>query len=370
MRWYIVAGEPSGDLHASNVVKELKIIDNQAEIRGMGGDLMAAQGVHLTQHIRETNIMGFVEVVLNIRKMWNILKNIQKDIEEFKPDAVILVDYPGFNIRLAKYLHKKGIKVFYYISPQIWAWKKNRIHTLKKVVTKMFCILPFEKDFYKKEADMDVEFVGHPLVDALAGKVGQTSNLKEKYNLDQRPIVALLPGSRKQEIQNVLPVMCAVTSTFPNYQFVIAGAPTQEYSLYQSIIKDQNIPVINNRTYDLLNIAHAAVVTSGTATLETALFGIPQVVLYKGNWASFQIAKRIVNIPYISLVNLILQKPAVKELIQTECTPNHLATELNQILHDRVHYQDIKTDYEKLNFLLGGEGASKKVALALMKYVK
>ena len=317
MKYYIIAGEASGDLHAANLMKALKKKDPQADFRFWGGDLMQDVGGTQVKHYKELAFMGFIEVVMNLR---TILKNItlcKKDITNYNPDVIIFVDYPGFNLRIAKWAKTEGYKTHYYISPQIWAWKEGRIKDIKRDVDAMYVILPFEKEFYEDKHNFPVHFVGHPLIDAIAQKqLINPSDFKAEFNLDNRPIIALLPGSRKQEISKMLEVMLSVTKDFKDYQFVIAGAPSQDAAFYSKFTKKQNVNLVMNRTYDILSLATAALVTSGTATLETALFKVPEVVCYKGSTISYQIAKRVINLEYISLVNLIMDKPVVKELIQ------------------------------------------------------
>ena len=328
MKYYIIAGEASGDLHGSNLMKALYKEDPSAEIRFWGGDLMQNVGGTLVKHYRELSFMGFIEVIFNLKTILNNIKICKKDIQEFQPDVLIFIDYPGFNMRIAKWAKELGMKTHYYISPQIWAWKENRITDIKRDVDKMYVILPFEKDFYEKKHHFPVEFVGHPLIDAIKNRtIVDEIAFRKEHNLDEKPIIALLPGSRKQEITKMLSVMLSVVNDFPDYQFVIAGAPSQEYSFYAPFLKTKNSHFISNKTYDLLSVSSAALVTSGTATLETALFKVPEVVCYKGSWASYQIAKRIVTLKYISLVNLIMDKEVVTELIQDNCTSKNIKIE-------------------------------------------
>lgn len=367
MKYYIIAGEASGDLHGSNLMKELFKQDPNAEIRFWGGDLMETVGGTLVKHYRDLAFMGFAEVVQNLKTILNNIKFCKQDIKAFSPDAIIFIDYPGFNMRIADWAKKEGLKTHYYISPQIWAWKESRIKAIKRDIDHMYIILPFEKDFYENKHNFAVEFVGHPLIDAIHNRP-QTDALalRKEFDLDDRPVIALLPGSRKQEISKMLEGMLSVVSDFPDYQFVIAGAPSQEYSFYQQFLGKSNIKFISNRTYDLLSIAHAALVTSGTATLETALFKVPEVVCYKGNWISYQIAKRIITLKYISLVNLILDKEIVKELIQDDFNTKNIRTELQKILTPQ-HRENLLKQYALLEEKLGGEGASKKTAALIIK---
>ncbi len=368
MKYYIIAGEASGDLHGSNLMKELYRQDPKANIRFWGGDLMQQAGGTLVKHYRELAFMGFAEVIQNLRTILGNIKFCKKDILSFKPDVIIFIDYPGFNMRIAKWAKKEGFKTHYYISPQIWAWKENRIKDIKRDVDKMYIILPFEKDFYENKHLYDVEFVGHPLIDAIQNrKPTDTAKFKEEHNLDDKPIIALLPGSRKQEISKMLSEMLSVVNDFPDYQFVIAGAPSQDYEFYEQFLKNSNVHFISNKTYGLLSVAHAALVTSGTATLETALFKVPEVVCYKGGWISYQIAKRIITLKYISLVNLIMDREVVKELIQEECNRKNIKKELQKIL-DAEYRKKILEDYNLLEQKLGWAGASEKTATLIIDY--
>ncbi|MBA0883543.1 lipid-A-disaccharide synthase [Flavobacterium undicola] len=362
MKYYIIAGEASGDLHGSNLMKSLLKEDSSAEIRFWGGDLMQAVGGTLVKHYRELAFMGFVEVLFNLKTILGNIKICKEDINQFQPDVIIFIDYPGFNMRIAKWAKEIGIKTHYYISPQIWAWKESRIKAIKRDVDKMYVILPFEKNFYEDKHHYPVEFVGHPLIDAIQNqKPIEAATFKAENNLDEKPIIALLPGSRKQEITKMLSVMLSVVDDFPDYQFVIAGAPSQEFAFYETFITNKNIKFISNKTYDLLKNAHAALVTSGTATLETALFKVPEVVCYKGNSISYQIAKRIITLKYISLVNLIMDEEVVTELIQDNCNTKTIKKELNKIL-DPEYRKNLLAKYDVLEQKLGGAGASEKTA--------
>lgn len=362
MKYYIIAGEASGDLHASNLMKQLKLIDAEADFRFWGGDLMQSQGGTLVKHYRDLAFMGFLEVLLNLGTILKNIKFCKKDIANYQPDAIIFVDYPGFNLRIAKWAKQQGFKTHYYISPQIWAWKENRIHQIKRDVDAMYVILPFEKEFYEQKHNFPVHFVGHPLIDAISNRTQiHPKTFRGLYGLDERPIIALLPGSRKQEIKKMLSVMLSVVDDFPEYQFVIAGAPNQDESFYRQFIKKDNVYLLLNKTYDLLSVSYAALVTSGTATLETALFKVPEVVCYKGSRFSYEIAKRVINLNYISLVNLILDKEAVTELIQTTFTKKNVKKELHKIL-GKTHREVLFQEYFELEKKLGGKGASKKTA--------
>lgn len=369
MKYYIIAGEASGDLHSSNLMKALYKEDPSAEIRFWGGDLMQNAGGTLVKHYRELAFMGFAEVLLNIKTIINNIKFCKTDIDKFHPDVLIFIDYPGFNMRIAKWAKAKGYKTHYYISPQIWAWKESRIKDIKRDFDKLYVILPFEKDFYENKHNFAVEFVGHPLIDAIHNRTSNDdASFRKENNLDEKPIIAILPGSRKQEISKMLTLMLSVVNDFPDYQFVIAGAPSQEYSFYEKFIKGKNIKFISNETYNLLSHSHAALVTSGTATLETALFKVPEVVCYKGSWASYQIAKRIITLKYISLVNLIMDEEVVTELIQDECNSTKIRKELSKILEPN-HRKVLLEKYNLLEQKLGGFGASEKTASLIVSNI-
>lgn len=370
MKYYIIAGEASGDLHGSNLMKAIYQEDASADIRFWGGDLMQGVGGTLVKHYRDLAFMGFVEVVLNLKTILNNIKICKADILNFQPDVIIYIDYPGFNMRIAEWAKKLGYQNHYYISPQIWAWKEGRIKAIKRDVDYMYVILPFEKDFYEKKHQFPVTFVGHPLIDAIAGRSKKSlETFKAENQLDDKPIIALLPGSRKQEIAKMLSIMLSVVDDFKEYQFVIAGAPSQDFAFYQQFLTTQNVKFISNKTYDLLSVAHAALVTSGTATLETALFKVPQVVCYKGSWVSYQIAKRIITLKYISLVNLIMDKEVVKELIQEDLNTKNLKIELNKIIQGESRTQ-ILEEYNLLEEKLGGTGASKKTAALICSKIQ
>lgn len=362
MKYYIIAGEASGDLHGSNLMKSLYKEDATADIRFWGGDLMQQIGGTLVKHYKELAFMGFVEVLFHLKTILNNIKICKTDIIDFQPDVIVFIDYPGFNLRIAKWAKVKGFKTHYYISPQIWAWKESRISDIKRDVDKMYVILPFEKNFYEDKHQFPVEFVGHPLIDAIHNHPTMDAGIFRKVNqLNDKPIIAILPGSRKQEITKMLSVMLSVVNDFPDYQFVIAGAPSQEFSFYEGFITNENIKFVSNRTYDLLSNATAALVTSGTATLETALFKVPEVVCYKGSWASYQIAKRIITLKYISLVNLIMDQEVVTELIQENCSKKKIHKELKIILEPNYR-QTLLKQYDVLEAKLGGIGASAKTA--------
>jgi lipid-A-disaccharide synthase len=368
MKYYIIAGEASGDLHASNLMVEIKKLDAQADFRCWGGDRMQAAGGVLVKHYRDLAFMGFTEVILNLR---TILKNIRfckDDILQWKPDVLILVDYPGFNLRIAEYAKQEGIRTFYYISPQVWAWKQSRVFKIKKIVDRMFVILPFEEEFYKR-FEYPVDFVGHPLLDEIQ-KFSKNDSWLQKNNLGERPLVALLPGSRKQEVETMLPLMLTMVDRFPGAQFAIGKAPSLPSDFYRPFIQNRKVPLIENQTYDLLNHAHAALVTSGTATLETALFGVPEVVCYKGGKVSYLIARSLVKIKFISLVNLIMDREVVRELIQDELNEKNLYVELKSLLENKEVQQNMKRDFDSLREKLGGRGASAKTAALMWHYLQ
>ncbi len=370
MKYYIIAGEASGDLHGSNLIKALKKRDAAANIRCWGGNLMQEAGGHLAKHYKDMAFMGFLEVIKNIPTIFKNIAFCKEDIQKFQPDVVIFIDFSGFNLRIAKWAKENGFKTNYYISPQIWASREGRIKKIKRDIDNMYVILPFEKDFYEKKHNYPVHFVGHPLIDAIENtKIVDESTFRSENSLDpNKPIIALLPGSRKQEVQKMLQVMLSVRFDFPNYQFVIAGAPSLTDDFYHPFLKGDTVGYVSNQTYALLTYAHAALVTSGTATLETALFQIPQVVCYKGNWISYQIAKRIITLDYISLVNLIMDKEVVKELIQGDLTTKNLKQELGKIV-EGPQRERILDDYQILRKKLGGKGASQLAANLIVENV-
>ena len=364
MKYYIIAGEASGDLHGSNLIKELIKLDSSADFRVWGGDKMQHAGSKLVKHYRDLAFMGFAEVIKNLPTIFKNLKFCKQDIIQYQPDILILIDYPGFNLRIAKWAKQQGLKVIYYISPQVWAWKESRVKDIKKYVDKMLVILPFEKAFYKKW-NYEVDYVGHPLVKVIEKYKLQTTNYNlDSYRKQTTNIIALLPGSRKQEIQKKLPVMLEVAKNFPDYHFVIAKAPGIDEAFYQDFLSPyKNVSSVIDQTYSLLSSAKAALVTSGTATLETALFGVPEIVCYKGGVVSYQIAKRLIKLKYISLVNLIMNKEVVKELIQDKFTVKNLQHELNELLTNDKKQLQIKSDYAQLkNILSAGGNASANAA--------
>lgn len=372
MKYYIIAGEASGDLHGSNLVKELHKIDCQAAIRCWGGEKMEAAGATLVKHYRDLAFMGFAEVVKNLPTILRNLKYCKKDIAAFNPDTLILIDYPGFNLRIARWAREQGFKVIYYISPQVWAWKENRVKAIKRDVDKMLVILPFEKAFYKKW-DYEVEYVGHPLVEVIDHFKSKHATVDSEPGgiSKDKPIIALLPGSRQQEISVKLPIMLEVARDFPQYRFIVAKAPGLPETFYDNLMKAyHNVESAENMTYDILNKASAALVTSGTATLETALFEVPEVICYKGSNISYQIARRLIRIKFIGLVNLIMDKEVVKELIQDDLTSQKISAELSLLLENREKQQQLKADYRALKELLGKGGhASANAAKSIYHFL-
>lgn len=368
MKYYIVAGEASGDLHGSNLMKALQKEDTNAEFRFWGGDLMQQVGGTLVTHYKDRAFMGFSEILMNLKTILGFIKSCKNDIAKYKPDVIVFIDNSGFNLRIAKWAKAEGFKTNYYISPQVWASRAKRVEDIKRDIDAMYVILPFEKAFYAKY-NYQVSFVGHPLLDAIADrKPVDESVFRKKYNLSEKPIIALLPGSRKQEITKMLSVMLKMVTKFPDYQFVIAGAPSQDYEFYQEFIKTSDVKFISNKTYDLLSVSYAALVTSGTATLEAALFKVPEVVCYKGSTISYQIAKRIITLKFISLVNLIMDKEVVAELIQYEFNEQRLEQELQKILDEKSR-QTIFENYYDLESKLGGKGASENAAKLIIKNI-
>jgi lipid-A-disaccharide synthase len=368
MKYYLVAGEASGDLHGASLMKELKRLDPQAEFRYFGGDLMQAEGGTLVKHYADMAFMGFFEVVVNLRAILKNMAHCKQDIAVYQPDVLILIDFPGFNLKIAAFAKEHNLPVNYYISPKVWAWNQKRVLKIKKIVDHLYCILPFEVDFYKGWG-MKVDYVGNPLLDAVAA-FKPDADFIQKNKLTDRKLIALLPGSRKQEINYLLPDMLAVADLFPDYQFVIAGAPSFNADYYQQYLKGKAIPVLFDATYDILNNAHAAIVASGTATLEAALFNVPQVVVYKGNPISIAIGRMVIKINFISLVNLIVSRGIVKELIQQDCNPQAIGAEIDAILNNPDYRQTMLTNYDELDSKMGQPGASAKTATLILKYSK
>lgn len=358
MKYYLIAGEASGDLHGSNLMKALLNKDPNAEFRFWGGNKMINAGGTQVEHYKNTAFMGFWEVITNLKSIFGFLKKCKQDINDYQPDCLILIDYPGFNLRIAEWAKKNTIcKIVYYISPQVWAWKESRVKKIKRSVHKMLVILPFEKDFYKKH-NYEVEFVGHPLLDEIEKK-DINQNRKEK-------IIALLPGSRKQEIKQMLPEYLKVINHFPEYQFIIAGLSNNGKAFYEHLIDKTNVSIEYDTPYELLAKSKFAIVTSGTATLETALFKVPMVVCYRGSWFSYQIGKQLVKIDYIALVNLIMDRKVVSELIQNEMTSENIKTELLELMKPEIHAK-LNKDYNELWNKLGDKGASERAAETIVK---
>ena len=358
-------------MHASNLVAEIKKKDKKAEFRGCGGDKMKAQGVDLLKHYRTMAYMGFVEVAVNLRKVLGNITQCKKDILDYQPDVVILVDYPGFNFRIADFAHKQGFKVVYYISPQVWAWKRRRVYKIKASVDKMLVILPFEEEFYRRYG-VNVTYVGNPLLDELAkfGTSNRSIFLRRNSLGEKREIIALLPGSRKQEVKRMLPVMLKMVSRFPNYQFVVAGVSSLDRDLYKTIMGNTDAFFVENQTYELLQNSSAALVTSGTATLEAAMFTVPEVVCYKATGFSYQLAKWMIKVRFISLVNLVMDKEVVKELIQGDMNEDNVAKELDLVLHNGKRQRQLLEDYDELKDRLGNAGASEKAADIICELLK
>ncbi len=366
MKYYLIAGEASGDLHGANLMKALKAGDPQASFRFYGGDKMLSEGGTLVKHYADMAFMGFTEVLLNLNTILKNLKRCKADVLADQPDVLILIDFPGFNLKVAEFAKSNGIRVFYYISPKVWAWNQKRVLKIKRVVDKMFCILPFEVDFYR-DWGMEVDYVGNPLLDEKAQFI-PNSDFRKNNGLSEGPLIALLPGSRKQEIERLLPVMLSVTENFPEHQFVIAAAPSFDRNYYQQFIGDKQVKLVFSQTYDLLNQATAAVVASGTATLETALFHVPQVVVYKGGTISIAIARLLVKIKFISLVNLIMNREVVKELIQEDCNPVNIKIILENLINGDARKVMLQ-DYQELSEKMGTPGASEKTAGLMLRYL-
>jgi len=372
MRYFIVAGEQSGDLHGSNLVRELVKCDTQAEVKCWGGDLMESAGAEVLMHYKRTAFMGFVEVARNLGTIRNFLVLCKEQITRFNPDVVILIDYPGFNFRIAEFAKKSGFRVFYYISPKLWAWKEGRVEKVRKYVDRMYIIFPFEVDFYKKHGIV-VEYRGNPLLDETEKKLaafGSREEVRESLGLDNKPVIALLAGSRRSEVRNILPPMLKAVRHFPGHQFVLAGVGNLPDELYQKIIGDYPVKLVKDKTYELLYISEAALVKSGTATLETALFGIPEIVCFRGDVVSIIIAWIVIKVKYISLVNLIAGYEAVKELIQYTLNEKNLVSELKAILPGGQKRDKILEDYKKVREILGPAGASERVAEDMVRILK
>ncbi|MFP4090779.1 MAG: lipid-A-disaccharide synthase [Cyclobacteriaceae bacterium] len=368
MKYYIIAGERSGDLHGANLIKALREQDEQAEIRCWGGEAMEAAGAELVVHYRDLAFMGFLEVAKNLDTIRKFLKQCEKDLLRYQPDVLILIDYPGFNMRMAKFAKKQGMLVNYYISPKIWAWNQGRARKIKANVDRMFCILPFEKEFYKK-FDYPVDYVGNPLLDAIR-EFSPAPDFRKKYGLDERPLIAVLPGSRRQEVSTMLQTMLALVPDFKDYQFAVAAVNNLPDEVYAQARKLENVSVIEGQTYDILHQARAALVTSGTATLETALFEVPQVVCYKTSTLSYLIARSLIKVPYISLVNLIADEEVVPEMIQADFSHSKLKAVLEKLLGPTETREAQLQAYRRIKHLLGKERASEKVARLIVNQLK
>lgn len=368
MKYYIIAGETSGDLHGANLIQALKQEDKRAEFRIVGGDRMQqATGETAVVHTSHLAFMGFIEVLANIRAISKNLAAVKQDVLKYAPDTLVLIDFPGFNLKIAEFAKKHGISVCYYISPKVWAWNQKRVLKIKRVVDKMCCILPFEVDFYR-EWGMEVDYVGNPLLDAITNHA-DNNHFLEEHGLTSKPILALLPGSRKMEISKLLPIMSRLSLLFPAHHCVVAGAPNFSEAYYKQYMDGMELPVVFDATYDLLKHAEAAVVASGTATLEAALLNVPQVVVYKANPLSVAIAKRLIKVEFISLVNLIINRPAVRELIQKECTTDHIADELDLLLNNKGHRNALFENYDLLMEKIGQPGASETTAKLIKAFV-
>lgn len=369
MKFYLIAGERSGDLHGGNLMKALKHLMPEASFRGFGGDDMRAAGLDLVVHYRELAFMGFAEVLANLSAISKKLKQCQQDIVLFKPDVIILIDYAGFNLRMAKFAKARGIKVFWYISPKVWAWNQNRAWKLKASVDKLFVILPFEKQFFKRY-NWEVDYVGNPVLDAVKAHQPDPLFLSKNRFKPDVPVVALLPGSRKQELHNIVPLMAAVASSLPHIQFGIATVNNVSSDLYGPLKNLSNVHAIEGTTYDLLAHANAAIVTSGTATLETALFKVPQVVVYKTSWLSYAIGKLVIRVPFISLVNLVAEREVVKEFIQHEASEKNVLSELKNILEVKTYREGIQKGYDEIINVLDTGSASENTARLMVKYLQ
>ncbi|MFV0366257.1 MAG: lipid-A-disaccharide synthase [Mangrovibacterium sp.] len=370
MKYFFIAGEASGDLHASNLIKNLYRYDADAQMQGLGGELMEASGMELLRHYREMAFMGFIPVLMNLDKVKSNFNLCKRSIKDFMPDVLILIDYPSFNLKMAEYAKSLDIKVYYYISPKVWVWKKGRIKQMKRLIDEMFTIFPFETDFFATHG-MAVNYVGNPIMDAvLEKKTTQSLSEFKQYNqLNEKPILALVPGSRLQEIKSLLPQMLEAISNIDSHQVVVTTAPNIDDEIYSSLIKDYNVTLVHQQTYETLQMADVAAVASGTVTLETAILGCPQVVCYRmgGGMPLYYIGKWFVGITYVSLVNIILNKMAVPELLQHFCSSKNICRELNQIISNKAHREQIQNDYHQLAEILGGGGASAKAAQLMVQ---
>ena len=371
MKYYIIAGEASGDLHGSNLMKGLLVADPRAEFRFWGGDLMASVGGEMVKHYKDTAVMGFVEVVKKLGPIFKNLKLCKEDIQEFQPDVIILIDYPGFNFRIAKFAKSHNFRVFFYISPTVWAWKEGRLKNLKRDVDRLFIIFPFEVEYFKNKG-MKAIYNGNPLLDSITSHPCNSESaeaFRKRNNLDDRPIIALLAGSRHSEINYLMPRFVKIEKNFGEYQFVLAGAPSMEKADYEKFLKDSKITLLFGETYSIIKHSKAAVICSGTASLEAALLETPQIVCYGGSTLSALIVGLLVKVKFVSLVNLIFNQLVVKELLQNNCTPENITKELKKIVKDKER-ERIILKYQKLKNLLGGVGASERVAQSMVKELK
>ncbi|MDR2125601.1 MAG: lipid-A-disaccharide synthase [Prevotellaceae bacterium] len=371
MKYYIIAGEASGDLHGANLMRELKHIDSDAQFRFWGGDQMHSQDENLVRHYKDTAIIGFWEVVKKLRQIFRNIKFCRQDISDYNPDAVILIDYPGFNFRIGEFAKNKGFRVFYYIAPKVWAWKESRVKKLRRFTDKLFVIFPFEVEYFKRR-NMDVFYEGNPLTDLIDEHLANKKPFGDfilHNDLPDKPIIAVLAGSRKQEVDYILPRVKKLVNDFPEYQFVLAAAPAMDKDFYRKHLPNYEMAIVYNQTYETLMHCSVAIVASGTATLEAALLGARQVVCYGGSEISYQIGKRLIKVKYISLVNLILNKPVVKELIQRDMSTDKMKAELNGLLFDVVRRRQIVDDYTQLAEMLGERGSAYRIAKAMINEI-
>lgn len=371
MKYYLIAGEASGDLHGANLMAEIKKNDPAADFRYWGGDKMEAQGGTLIRHYKNHDFMGFVEVIKNLRAILGNIKFCKQDIADFKPDAIIFIDFPGFNLRLIKHAKELGIKTFYYISPTVWAWKEKRAIPIKKYIDHMFVILPFVKDFYKQRYDYNVDFVGHPLLDSILSDTDNTDlpTFQKINNLPEKEVIAVLPGSRTSEIEENLNTMQSIAGDFSEYQFVVAGMSHFDRDFYESRITSPNVSVVFDQTYRVLRLAKAGIIVSGSATLETAIIGCPEMLVYKTSPITYRLAKMVLKLPFLALPNLIMNRKIIEELIQNDMNPQSLKAELDRLLHNQQAREKVFSDYKELREKLGGRGASERTAKLINQYL-
>lgn len=374
MKYYIIAGEASGDIHGANLMQGIVEGDKEAQFRFWGGDNMAAVGgvENLVSHYKKSAFMGFVEVLKNLRTIFSQMSLCKKDLIEYKPDVLIMIDYPGFNLQMAKFAKTNNIRTFYYISPKVWAWKENRVKAMRKYIDQLFVIFPFEVDYFKKHG-MDVIFEGNPSLDHIENRLSNIESEKSfrlRFDLGEEPLIALLAGSRKTEIANSLPFMAELAERFKDYRFVVAGVSWLDKDLYNKYLDGSRVKFIEDKTFELLRYSQAAVVTSGTATLETALVGVPELVCYKADSLSVWIAKNVIKIRFISLVNIIMNREVVRELIHKDMTADNAEKELESILEGGDKREKIMADYRQLAQMMGGSGASKRVAGRMIELLR